>query len=169
MWKRLRAKYPLLLSDFNEPWIFSTDFSKSVLPAILRMRLKIQIVPRRKHRPCDKERLVNAFYVSDSKYTVWLECGILLCWNERWMQLPVWQDWELPWDPTDARNRSDRTNHTSVPGVWGWDYNSHASFELAVHSTTVSFNPPDDRCLILKKLFNPIHFPQSDLSATNSN
>jgi hypothetical protein len=28
MWKRLHAKYPLFLSDFNETWIFSTDFRK---------------------------------------------------------------------------------------------------------------------------------------------
>ena len=28
MWKRLHVKYPLFLSDFNESWIFSTDFGK---------------------------------------------------------------------------------------------------------------------------------------------
>ena len=28
MWKRLHVKYPLLLSDFIETWIFSTDFRK---------------------------------------------------------------------------------------------------------------------------------------------
>jgi hypothetical protein len=29
MWKRLHVKCPLFLSDFNETWIFSTDFRKS--------------------------------------------------------------------------------------------------------------------------------------------
>jgi hypothetical protein len=28
MWKCLHVKYPLFLSDFNETWIFSTDFRK---------------------------------------------------------------------------------------------------------------------------------------------
>jgi hypothetical protein len=28
MWKHLHVKYPLFLSDFNEAWIFSIDFSK---------------------------------------------------------------------------------------------------------------------------------------------
>ena len=28
MWKRLHVKYPLLVSDFNKTWIFSTDFLK---------------------------------------------------------------------------------------------------------------------------------------------
>jgi hypothetical protein len=28
MWKCLHVKYPLFLSDFNQTWIFSTDFSK---------------------------------------------------------------------------------------------------------------------------------------------
>jgi hypothetical protein len=32
MWKRLRVKYPLFLSDFNETWIFSTDFRKKKKP-----------------------------------------------------------------------------------------------------------------------------------------
>jgi hypothetical protein len=30
MWKRLRVKYPLFLSAFNETWVFSTDFRKKV-------------------------------------------------------------------------------------------------------------------------------------------
>jgi hypothetical protein len=30
MWKLLRVKYPLFLSDFNETWSFSTDFRKSL-------------------------------------------------------------------------------------------------------------------------------------------
>ena len=28
MWKCLHAKHPLFLSNFNETWIFSTDFRK---------------------------------------------------------------------------------------------------------------------------------------------
>jgi hypothetical protein len=31
MWQRLHVKYPLFLSDFNETWIFSTDFWKKAL------------------------------------------------------------------------------------------------------------------------------------------
>jgi hypothetical protein len=30
MWKRLRVKYPLFLSDLNETWILSTDFRKTL-------------------------------------------------------------------------------------------------------------------------------------------
>ena len=29
MWKNLDVKYPLLFSDFNQTWLFSTDFRKS--------------------------------------------------------------------------------------------------------------------------------------------
>jgi hypothetical protein len=28
MWKRLHVKYPLILSDFNTTWMFSTDLQK---------------------------------------------------------------------------------------------------------------------------------------------
>ena len=28
MWKRVRVKYPLFLSDFDESWSFSTDLKK---------------------------------------------------------------------------------------------------------------------------------------------
>ena len=30
MWKRLYVKYPFIFSDFNETWIFSTNFRKNV-------------------------------------------------------------------------------------------------------------------------------------------
>jgi hypothetical protein len=29
MWKRVRVKYPLFLSDFDESWSFSTDLKKN--------------------------------------------------------------------------------------------------------------------------------------------
>ena len=40
MWKRLQVKYPLLLSDFNETWILSTD---------LRRKLKYQVSSKSVH------------------------------------------------------------------------------------------------------------------------
>ena len=78
--KTSSCKLPVILVGFLMKLEFSRQiFSKIVLSAILRMHLKIQNLPRRKHRPRDKERPVNASYVSDSKYTVWLKCGILVC------------------------------------------------------------------------------------------
>ena len=39
MLKRLHVKYPLLLSDFNETWIFSADFQENAeLPNFFKIR-----------------------------------------------------------------------------------------------------------------------------------
>jgi hypothetical protein len=39
MWKRLHVKYPLILLDFNETWIFSTDFRKKAqISSLVRVR-----------------------------------------------------------------------------------------------------------------------------------
>jgi hypothetical protein len=40
MWKRLHVKYPLILSDFNETWIFSTDFreKKAQVSSLIKIR-----------------------------------------------------------------------------------------------------------------------------------
>jgi hypothetical protein len=42
MWERLHVKYSLLLSDFNETWMFSTDFQKK--KAQMSSFIKIRIV-----------------------------------------------------------------------------------------------------------------------------
>jgi hypothetical protein len=34
----LHAKYPLLLSDFNETWIFSKDFQKMLITNFMKIR-----------------------------------------------------------------------------------------------------------------------------------
>ena len=74
MWKRLHVKYPLFLSDFNETWIFSTDF---------REKLKYQMSSKsiqwepscstRAHRRTDTTKLIVAFRnfanVSKNKYS----------------------------------------------------------------------------------------------------
>jgi hypothetical protein len=37
MWKRLYVKYPLFLSNFNENWIFSTDFRKTQISSFIKI------------------------------------------------------------------------------------------------------------------------------------
>jgi hypothetical protein len=41
------------------------------------------------------------------------------------------------------------------------------SVSTSAHSSTISFNPPGYRCLILKTFFNPILFPQSACTVCN--
>ena len=38
MWKRLYVKYPLFLSNFNENWIFSTDFRETQISSFIKIR-----------------------------------------------------------------------------------------------------------------------------------
>jgi hypothetical protein len=55
--------YPLFLSDFNETWIFSTDFRKILICQILGIpaQWKPGVLCRRTDRPTDTTKLIVAF------------------------------------------------------------------------------------------------------------
>jgi hypothetical protein len=54
MYIELHVKYPLFLSDFNETWIFSCDFSKnSQLPNFIRIHPVAAELFMRKDRQTD--------------------------------------------------------------------------------------------------------------------
>ena len=58
MWKRFHVKYPLLLSDFNETWIISTDFRKKKKAQISSL---IKIRPVGTDGRTDMTKLIVAF------------------------------------------------------------------------------------------------------------
>jgi hypothetical protein len=83
MWKRLHVQYPLFLSDFNETWILSTDFRKSLNVKFHQNPSSgSQVVPcGQTDRQKDLMKLIVAFdnFANRSKNEASFICSISIC------------------------------------------------------------------------------------------
>ena len=78
MYVGLRVKYPIFLSDFNEIWVFSTDFSKNI-QIFNFMKFRLVRAKFHSHRrtdgQTDKTQLIVAFnnFANAPKIEAWIE------------------------------------------------------------------------------------------------